>query len=256
MKTNELLFELSHSVRYEIMKALAEGPLKLTKLGGLVGANNPEVSRHLDRLKKALLVDKDPSGSYYTTSFGSIIMSALPYFTFVTSLPEFFLEHDLSKIPQEFMCRLGELESCEIVQGTTVNFYRLDEMSKTSTDKILTVSNEFITKIEEKDLVEFGNALASGFVLRYLFQENQLSDMNLMHLVDHCPAEKECFRALPQVPLFCSICDDEVMISFLDAKGKADFSVCFWSKDPGVMKWCEDLLNHLWENGKPVSEIR
>jgi len=255
METNELLFELSHSVRYGIMRALAEEPLKLTKLGELVEANNPEVSRHLDRLKKALLVDKDPNGSYFITSFGNIIMSILPFLSFVTDHPRFFLEHDLSRLPPEFMCRLGELESCEMVEGMILNVYRLDEISKESKSRMYTVSNEFVSKIKEEHFAAFDQALAGGFNFRYVLQESQLEDKNLMKIVDHSGStQDEHFRVIPKVPLFCTICDDEVMIAFLDKTGKADFSVSFCSTDPGVTRWCEDLLDYLWDRGKLLSE--
>ena len=257
METSELLFELSHSVRYGIIKALAEEPLKLTKLGELVGANNPEVSRHLDRLKKARLVEKDPDGLYFITSFGNMIMSILPYLSFVTSHPEFFLEHDLSQLPPEFMCRLGELESCEVIEGMIVNVYRLDEISKDSRSRIFTVSNEFVSEIKEEHFAEMDKALAGGLDFKYILQESQLEDKNLMKMAGHFDSTQDKhFRVVPKVPLFCSICDNEMMIAFLDKKGKVDFSVSFCSSDPEVVRWCEDLLNYLWDRGRLLSEFK
>jgi predicted transcriptional regulator len=253
METHELLFELSHPVRYEITKLLAERPLRLTKIGDRVDANNPEVSRHLDRLKNADLVAKNVDGYYSTTSFGRIIMGLLPAISFVAAHPDFFVEHDLSHLPPEFMSRLGELEPCDVLEGTTVNIYHLDEISKNATERIFTVSNEFITKVKDEDLAGLGEAISSGFTLRYILQESQLNDANLMHLVDNCPAENDCFRVVPHVPLFATMCDDTMMITFLDGKGKADFSFGFISSDPKVCRWCEDLLNHLWAIGKPPS---
>jgi len=257
METHQLLFELSHPVRYEIMQIIAEKPQRLTKIGEQVDANNPEVSRHLDRLRKSSLVEKDKDGFYYTTSFGKLTMSILPFLSFITSHPEYFLEHDLSILPQEFICRLGELESCDLIEGTTVNIYRLDQISRDCTERIYTVSNEYVTKIKEEDFAEFDRIIAGDFKFRYILQESQLDDKNLMELVDHCCSSKNThFRVIPQVPLFCSIIDDEIMITFLDTKGKADFSVSFYSQEPKVLKWCEDLLDYLWDQGRPPSEFR
>lgn len=255
MQIHELLFELSHPVRFGIMKLLAERPLRLTKIGEHVDANNPEVSRHLDRLKNADLVAKNADGYYFTTSFGRIIIGLLPAISFVSAHPEFFLEHDLSLLPPEFMNRIGELESYEVIEGTTVNIYRLDQISKDSTKRIFTVSNEFITKVKEEDFNELDEVLAGGFELRYMLQESQLDDKNLMEVAAYCASsERMQFRVIPRVPLFCTICDDDVMIAFLDKRGKADFSVCFCSDDPKVFKWCEDLLNYFWDRSEPISD--
>jgi len=257
METNELLFELSHSVRYGIMKALADEPKKLTKLGELVSANNPEVSRHLDRLKRSSLVDKNPDGTYYTTSFGEIIMHMVPSLSFAAAHPEYFLEHDLSLLPPEFIRRLGELKSCELVEGTTVNLYRLEDSGRSSNTRIYTVSNEFVTKITEENFSGFDQIIAGGFVFRWILSESQLKDKNLMALADHFGSSQDKhFRVIPQVPLFCSIIDDEVMVAFLDKKGKADFSVGFYSLDPVVLRWGENLFSYLWDSGSYLSEFR
>jgi len=257
MQTYELLFELSHPVRFEITKLLSERPLRLTKIGEHVDANNPEVSRHLDRLKNADLVAKNADGYYSTTSFGRIIFGLLPAISFVAAHPGFFLEHDLSLLPPEFMSRLGELESCDVIEGMIVNVYRLDEISKTSKSRIFTVSNEFISEIKEEQFAEMDQALTGDFEFRYILQESQLEDKNLMKIADHSGStQNEHFRVIPQVPLFCSICDDEMMIAFLDKKGKVDFSVGFYSKDSKVLRWGEDLLNYLWDRGKLLSEFR
>jgi len=255
MQTHQLLFELSHPVRFEILHTLAEKPQRLTKIGEQVDANNPEVSRHLDRLKKSNLVDKDKDGYYHTTTFGKLTMSILPFLSFITKHPEFFLEHDLSYLPPEFLCRLGELESCEIVEGFTINFYRLDEMSRKAQKRIYTISKESVTEMSEENMEDFKKTLADDFFLRFMFPTSQLEDENLMKFLDGSPDQDRYHRVVPEAPLFCTICDDEAMIAFLGNNGKTDFSTSFYSKDPVVIKWCEDLLNHLWNNGKLTSEF-
>lgn len=256
MQTHELLFELSHPVRFEITKLLSERPLRLTKIGEHVNANNPEVSRHLDRLKNADLVAKNADGYYSTTMFGRIIFGLLPAISFVAAHPDFFTEHDLSILPPEFMCRLGQLEPCEVVEGFTINFYRLDKMSMKAQERIYTVSKESVTEMSEESMEEFNKVLGKDFFLRFMFPMSQLEDENLMNFVDKSTNPERYFRVVPEAPLFCTICDDEAMIAFLGQNGKTDFSVSFYSKDPGVIKWCEDLLNYLWEIGKPPSEYR
>ena len=256
MHTHELLFELSHPIRYEILQLLADEPLRLTKIGEKVDANNPEVSRHLDRLKNAKIVAKNADGYYSATAFGEMIFCLMPAISFIAAHPDFFTEHDLSHLPPGFMSRLGELESCEVVEGTTINFYRMDEMSRKAKKKIYTVSKESVTELSEENMEDFKKVIADDFFLRFMFPESQLEDQNLMKLVNNSPTPERYFRVVPEAPLFCTICDDEAMIAFLGMNGKTDFSVSFYSKDPAVLRWCEDLLNYHWEHGKPPSEYR
>lgn len=256
MQTHELLFELSHPIRYEILKLLVDSPLRLTKIGERVDANNPEVSRHLERLKNAKIVEKNSDGSYSATTFGEIIFGLMPAISFIAANPDFFMEHDLSHLPPGFLCRLGELKSCEMVEGTTINFYRLDSMSNNARKRIYTVSKESVTEMSEESMEEFKKVLAEDYFLRFMFPVSQLEDENLMLFVDRSDDPERYFRVVPEAPLFCTICDDEAMIAFLGKNGKTDFSVSFYSKDPKVIQWCEDLLNYLYEKGKPVSEYR
>jgi predicted transcriptional regulator len=257
MKTHELLFELSHPIRYEIMQLLVDRPMRLTKIGEKVDANNPEVSRHLDRLKNADLVDKNSDGSYYTTSFGEIIMPIIPSLSFVAAHPDYFLEHDLSMLPPEFIRRLGELESCEILEGTTINLHGMEQKGSSSKVRIYTISNEFVTAITEEHFAGFDQMVLNGFIFRWILPESQLEDKNLMALADHFgTSQNEYFRVIPKVPLFCSIIDEEIMISFLDKKGKADFSVGFNSADPVPLRWGKNLFDNLWDCGTYLSEFR
>ena len=250
METNELLFELSHSVRYEIMKALAAEPLKLTKLGGVVGANNPEVSRHLDRLKKADLVEKDPEGYYILTPFGDMIMSALPYLSLATSNRGFFKEHDLSRLPPQFLCRLGELSSCEVLDGVTANILRMVEGYTNCRERICSVTSER-SKASEGDFKDLGHLLASDMEFRVVVEDSLLEDPDLIKVLEFCgPQKDKHFRVLLEIPLFCTLIDNKTMIAFRDRTGKLDFSVCFWSTDPTAVKWSEELIDYLWEKGK------
>jgi predicted transcriptional regulator len=257
MKTHDLLFELSHPVRYEILQLLSEKPLRLTKLGEKVDANNPEVSRHLDRLKNANLVKKNPDGSYYMTTFGEIMMPLLPTFSIIAAHPDYFLEHDLSLLPHSFIRRLGELGDCEISRGTPINLHRMEETAGTCTTRIYTMSNEFVSKVSENDPSISNPAVDSEFDFKWVLPESQLEDTNLMAMADQCgPSQDDHYRVVPRVPLFISILDNEVLISFLDEKGRTDFSLCFCSKHPDALKWGMDLFHQIWDSGQLLSGFR
>ncbi len=71
MEISELLFELSHPTRLEILRLITETPMRLTKIADRVSANNPETSRHLDRLRAAGLVEREPESAYLASPLGT-----------------------------------------------------------------------------------------------------------------------------------------------------------------------------------------
>lgn len=257
MEIQQLLFELSHPLRYQILVTLADSSKRLTELAELLKTNNPETSRHLDRLRTSALVERDSDGNYQASNLGRLVIGLLPSLSLVSRNATIFNDHDLSMLPATFKLRLGELEPCEVVEGMIKNVYRLDEISKNSSSRIFTVSNEFVSEIKDEHFAEMDKAMAGGFNFRYILQESQLEDKNLMKIADHSgSAANKRFRVISKVPLFCTICDEDTMIAFLDKTSKVDFSVSLWSKDPVVKRWCKDLLEHLWESGKYLSEYR
>lgn len=254
MEIQQLLFELSHPLRYQSMVTLNEGARRLSDLAEALGSNNPETSRHLDRLRTAKMVEKDPDGYYQASNLGRLVISLLPPLAMVARNDELFNSHDLSHLPSDFKMRLGALEPCELVEGTTVNILKMDKVSRDTQDRIFSITCEKV-RVTEEDLEAMDGALAMNFDFKIILQESQLDDEYMMRVVDRCGDSKnKHFRIVDQIPLFVSIMDEQVMLAFLDQKGEIDFSACLWSSDPGTMQWADDICDHYWKMGKYVSE--
>ena len=247
MKTNELLFELSHSVRYEIMQALVKEQHKLTKLGELVGANNPEVSRHLDRLKKAQLVSKDSEGFYSATPFGQIILSFLPGLSFVSRHPEYFMDHDLSKLPPQFLARIGELSNCDYGEGTIRNLDVSRRITMEAKERLFMISMEV-----PADTSAYHSKVSEGVELRVLIHEKALPSGP--EVDQRRAAAPHVLRITPTVPIIMVITENAAALMFPNHKGMFDFSAGFASTDPAFRRWCEDLYQYLWDLGRSPTD--
>ena len=92
-----LLFELANVDRLTILTEIDTEPLKLSQVARKLSATVQETSRHLERLSKAKLIEKDSTSSYRITSFGKLILSLLPSFDF-SRREERFLSHNLSSL--------------------------------------------------------------------------------------------------------------------------------------------------------------
>jgi len=242
MQTQQLLFELSHPVRFAIMQTIAEKPQRMTKIGEQVDANNPEVSRHLDRLRKSRLVGKDPDGFYSTTSFGRIIMSMLPGISFAAGYPDYFLEHDLSLLPPEFMARLGELSSCEYSEGTLKNLGISKKLASEAEEYAYLVAREI-----PDEPGNFHSKCQEGMRMRAVVHEDSV----FPETRPDCPTVEggNRLRVVPELPVIMVLTEKSAALMFPTHKGTFDFTAGFSSTDESFRKWCGDLFEYLWEKG-------
>ena len=255
IETHQLLFELSHPVRYDILLLLNEQPLRLTKIGEEVDANNPEVSRHLDRLKNAGLIKKDPNGFYTITHLGELIITSLSSLSFIASHDSFLDAHDLGTIPASFINRIYELAEGERGEGMMFNIQKIEGLFEKARKRLFVINNEMDrppTKEEIAYLESLGN---DGFEMRYLIEESLIMKGAMNEALKvYFSIPGFSIRVLPKIPLSCHIADDEALVSFLDKDGNIDFSVFFHSKDERFMQWCEDLFEYYWVRGSQLSE--
>lgn len=247
MQTHELLFELSHPVRYEITKLLAESPHRLTKIGEHVDANNPEVSRHLDRLKNADIVAKNADGYYSTTSFGKLIISMLPGLSFLADHPGFFLEHDLSLLPVAFINRLGELSNSTFTEGTINNFGISTRMVHEAKERVYLVTKEI-----PSDTTSFHTRVFEGVDMKVIRYEGTAASCDDEECQDR--EFRERLRFLQVLPAIMVLTEKEGAIMFPNQKGAFDFAAGFNSIDPEFRNWCEDLFEYLWKMGSTIDE--
>ena len=247
METHELLFELSHPIRYEIMKIITEQPHRLTKIGEKVDANNPEVSRHLDRLKNADLVSKNADGYYSTTSFGHLIFSLIPGFSFISDHPGYFLDHELSLLPTQFISRLGELSNCTYTEGAINNFSISTKLVQQAEERISLVTREI-----PQDTTSFHSRGFEGIQLRVIRHSDSVSDADYDECRDKDFSDR--LRFVHELPAIMVLTDKAAAVMFPNHKGNFDFAAGFNSSDPSFMRWCEDLFKYLWAEGTFLHE--
>ncbi|PWU78826.1 MAG: hypothetical protein DLM72_20575 [Candidatus Nitrosopolaris wilkensis] len=100
----KLLFDISSNDRLTLLFAIRrEENLRLTKLAEKLKATIQETSRHLGRLTEAKLIEKNPDGSYTLTSYGRLVLLLLSSYDCLSKSRDYFLSHDISFLPQEFI---------------------------------------------------------------------------------------------------------------------------------------------------------
>ena len=65
-----------------------------------------EAFRQLQRLSEAKLIQKLPEGTYAITQYGKLTLQLLPSLDFIYKHKEYFLNHDIWKLPYSFVNRI------------------------------------------------------------------------------------------------------------------------------------------------------
>ena len=238
----KLLFELSSSERMNVLLELQKQRLKLSHISKKLDMTVTEASRHLQRLSEAKLIQKDVDGSYELTPFGTLTLSLLSGPNFVSEHRQYFLEHDVSYLPSEFISRIGELSASSLGTRDIMMGFRLVEiMLQEASEYIWILSDQVFTSgvpiIDEK--------MKSSFEFRFIFPENLVPPPGVK------PVPGTQRRTLSKVEEIILMTDKEVMFGFPDVNGRIDY-LLFVSKDLKFHRWCRDLFLYRWEQAKPA----
>ena len=98
-KIEKLFFELASESRLSILHELQNENLKMHEIARRLDVTATEAFRQLQRLSKALLVQKQPEGTFAITFYGKLVLHLSSSFEFVSKHREYFLTHDVWQIP-------------------------------------------------------------------------------------------------------------------------------------------------------------
>lgn len=245
MQTHELLFELSHPIRYEIMKCLEEQPLRLTKIGEQVDANNPEVSRHLDRLRGANLVAKGSDGRYHITAVGEILFTILPSISFIAHNQDFIMENDLVSIPASFIARIGELTTGVRETSVLSAVHHSLRVIETAEERLLITTNETNREYQTAIRVKIDEGIGIRSIIGPDFRFPSADQVPTRDMA------RDTMRLLYALPVMIVASEKEAGVCFRSHQGIFTFFPLF-SHDPMFIAWCVDLFNDLWKRSEPL----
>jgi predicted transcriptional regulator len=240
--TTKLSQVLSHPVKLEILKSITAQSKSVDKISQGVSLSVQETSIHLERLHEAGLVDKEPDGTFLASSLGQLTLSLLLDFDFVAKHSDYFREFDLSLLPISFVERLGELKESERMEGTVNNLQYTKRLFGRARKSIWIIANEVMLDAVPVVREKINQGVNFRFIIDQTFKP---------------PAEFEItmpgfWRRIWKIPAAVVVTDKEAMVFFLNRKLHVDYEVGFESTEPTFMKWCEDLVEHLWNQGQKL----
>jgi len=241
VEISKVLFELASKRRASILFEVERKDLKMQQIAKSLDMTVTETFRHLQRLSEAKLVEKKVDGSYAITSLGSLATGFLSSFNFILKNGNYFLEHDVSCLPYEFINRLGELSAGEFHGDTLVSMNR--------TRKIVYEAEEYIWAMAEQSESSHtpvaNEKVSKGLKLRFIMQQELAETIKIAPELEHLKERKYMER----IPVTFLITEKESVVNLRRHDGKMDY-IGFFGTDEKFRKWTRDLFAYCWERAE------
>jgi predicted transcriptional regulator len=230
---DRLFFELASESRFGILCELREKNWKMNDVARKLDLTTTEAFRQLQRLSEALLIQKQPEGTYAITQYGRLVLELSSPLEFLLRHKEYFLAHDVWRLPYQFVKRLGELSQTNLVIGM------MESTAKSS--QMIGEAQQYMWGVSPEPLPQSFDAIAKQIP----------TGVEYRILSPQPPAKLSNFenRTLTDVPAIMALTEKEAGVSFRFIGGRTDYAG-FYGKDPIFLNWVKDLFLYYWNKGK------
>jgi predicted transcriptional regulator len=243
----ELLFILASIDRLTLLSEIRVEKCKLSQLTTKLSATPQETSKHLTRLRNAKLIEKDSDGFFGLTTFGKIIVNLLPSIQFLTQNREYFLSHDISSLPPEFIERIGELQESGYAGRVGSILAHTQQVVKEAEKYIWLMADHPLGG--EEYVAGSGKLESSTVTWRIIIPAD--SSIDWTRLRTSAGTHKRRIEYLliedpNDIKAGIALNEKIAGLTFPDTTGKLDFNSGFGSSDPVFRMWCQDLFEFLY----------
>jgi predicted transcriptional regulator len=238
----KLFFELASESRLSILRELQKENLKMQEIARRLDVTATEAFRQLERLSAALLVQRQPDGTFALAEYGKLVLQLSSSLKFVSKHRDYFSTHDVVRLPPQFVNRLSELSQADLVLDT------IEVLNKG--ERALMEAEQYGWGIAEGTIPEhmgpiMDAQIQKGLKLKFLIPENSLpANVSPPAMVRNLEV-----RCLSDLPVLVVLTEKEGSVCFRQVGGKMDYTG-FSGKDPAFLTWVKDLFLYYWDKGK------
>lgn len=236
----KLFFELASESRLSILRELRAENLKMNKIASRLDVTATEAFRQLQRLSEAMLVQRQPEGSFAITCYGKLVLHLCSSFEFASKHREYFLTHDVWRIPMQFVNRLGELSQTKLIMDAMENINMGERMFIEAEQYAWGLAEGRVPELMDPIMDE---KIRKGLKLKMLIPESDLSTVPAMKI----PNVE--LRGASDIPAIIGITEKEATVCFRFIGGRVDYAG-FSGKDPTFLNWAKDLFLYYWKKAK------
>ena len=253
-----LMFELSSEDRVSILHRIKEKAMNISNLSKELSLTTQETSRHASRLSDVGLLQKDSAGLYHLTLYGDLVLKQLEGLRFTSQHRKYFISHSLVHIPQEFICRLGDLANSIYVNDISVAFYNVEKLMREAQEYIWAMTDHYLlsqmplyTEAFERE-VKVRSMEAKDWVT-----PSEIKEAYINLQPEHRRAADQARTTgileeglLEQLDIFLYMSEKEVaIVCFPFSDGRFDY-LGFTSADERAHRWCRDIFQYYWERSR------
>lgn len=236
-------------IRKELLLYLDEGPRSLSEIRECFDITSPEVSPRIKELIEHKLVTFE-SKKYILTPMGkTIIRNFRPFrdtLNVFEQYQDFWDEHDLSSIPDEFLFRIGELKNYIIIEDDTFNINRtLNELNNlvSNSKNLVGVSCAFDESFPDIFLNIAKKVPVSTVVTEEIFKiinDNKYEKLKK----EFINTNNSIYLLNEKIKISYVVNDDCLFFALCYKNGKLDLHSNIVSNDPSSIKWGKDLFEY------------
>jgi len=195
-----------------------------------------EASRQIQRLLDDAIISKQPDGAYTLTNYGKLFMHFFPTLEFISKHREYFLNHDVWRLPSPFISRLGELRSGVLCEQIAEVVDRIENMMQSAKAYVWVLTDQAVNV----HINVMNEQVAKGVKFRSLIHERMLNSSQVRVLGKGVER-----RVMPSIPALVVKTDKAAFLSLLSMDGALVHSG-FFGSDPQFMGWVEDFYLYFW----------
>ena len=238
----KLFFELSSGNRLSILREVQREDLKTMEITRRLDLTGTEAFRQLHRLSDSNLVQRRPDGSYSITNYGRLVLHLSSAYELLYRHSEYFLTHDIWRLPTPFVNRIGELSKADLIMNPLENISKGEHM--------LMEAEQYGWGLAEGHIPAPMNQvmddnIREGIKFRFLVPESTVDPTS-----GDIPSNVE-IRSLPEVPVVIVLTEKMADVCFCSMNGRVDYAG-FSGADPVFHDWVRDLYLFYWDKGKRV----
>jgi len=245
----DLLFAVASADRLSLLFTISKEKLRLTQLASKLSATTQETSRHLSRLQDARIIARESDGCFTLTPLGISFLVLLPSMGFLIRHKEYFLSHNISTLPSEFVERIGELGQSEFRQGIGETLRHTVEVVREAKEYVWLCSDN------PMDLATLGHKGAAQKVPFRIVVPGSRIGANTPGTASMELADSTELRLVDRVIAGIAINESRAGIAFPSLTGEIDFNSGFGSVDPRFRKWCADVFMFHWNKASPLGPL-
>jgi predicted transcriptional regulator len=237
------MFELSHPERLHILNMLKDEPMRLSQLSKKLKITTAEVSRHLDRLGNARLINRDSSSNYSITPFAAIVITEVTKFDFLLKNLDFFINHNLSTIPV-YLQRFSSMSKGYFIEGTLETSSMIKDTSIEAQEYINIISDQVMRGMIELD----SKKNDEGVVYKKIYPK----DAEIPEEYKARMGENFQIKTLEEIPLSLKMNERIAGVALRGINGKIDYSMGLVGEDESFRIWVHSIFDYFWSHAKSV----